>query len=132
MNIVKMGDTNFTNKKNRMMSGQSATDSGLTAQQEINAVIVEIVNRLKVEIEGRSVRRQNLRNRFSFLQNLNSVSLEHKQERQNLRKNCLDFANYYGNDVAAVELYRVSTKCLDNLKNLLILQLTLEMSEMFK
>ena len=28
--------------------------------------------------------------------------------------------------------YRVSTKPLDNLKNLLILQLTLEMPEMFK
>ena len=31
-----------------------------------------------------------------------------------------------------IEIYRVSTKSLDNLKNLLILQLTLEMSEMFK
>ena len=31
-----------------------------------------------------------------------------------------------------VKQYRVSTKSLDNLKNLLILQLTLEMSEMLK
>ena len=29
-------------------------------------------------------------------------------------------------------MYRVSTKSLDNLKNLLILQLTLKMFEMFK
>ena len=31
-----------------------------------------------------------------------------------------------------LQKYRVSTKSLDNLKNLLISQLTLEMSEMFK
>ena len=39
-----------------MIPGQSTRDRRLTAQQEMNAVTVEIVNQLKVEIEGRSVR----------------------------------------------------------------------------
>ena len=33
-----------------MMPGETARDSGLTAQQEIYAVMVEVVNRLKTEI----------------------------------------------------------------------------------
>ena len=37
-------------RRKRMMAGEIARDSGLTAQQKINAVMVEIVNRLKTEI----------------------------------------------------------------------------------
>ena len=61
--------------------------------------MVEIVNQLKVEIRGRSVCLQNLRDRFSFFLNFHSVFIEHEQERQNLRKDCLDSANNYDNDV---------------------------------
>ena len=42
-----MGHTNCTTKKKKKMPGEIAQDSGLTAQQEINAIMVEIVNRLK-------------------------------------------------------------------------------------
>ena len=37
-------------RRKRIMPGEIARDSGLTAQQEINAVMVESVNRLKTEI----------------------------------------------------------------------------------
>ena len=88
-----------------MMPGESARDSGLTAQQEMNRVMVEIVNRLKTEMEDRSVRLQDIRDRFSFLLNLNSVVIEGEQERERLKKECSDFANYYDNDVTAIQLY---------------------------
>ena len=91
--------------RRRMMPGESARDSGLTAQQEMNRVMVEIVNRLKTEMEDRSVRLQDIRDRFSFLLNLNSVVIEGEQERERLKKECSDFANYYDNDVTAIQLY---------------------------
>lgn len=56
-----------------MMPGESAGDIWLTAQYEINTVMVEIVNWIKTEIEDRSVRLQDLKDRFSFLLNLNSI-----------------------------------------------------------
>lgn len=87
------------------MSGELARDSGLTAQQEMNRVMVEIVNRLKTEIEDRSVRLQDLTDRFSFLLNLNSVKIVDEKEREKLKKECLDFANCYDDDVTAIQLY---------------------------
>ena len=53
-------------RRKRMMPGEIVRDSGLTAQ-EINAVMVEIVNRLKTEIEDRSILLQYLTDRFSFI-----------------------------------------------------------------
>ena len=73
-------------KRKRMMPGEIAQNSGLTAQQEINAIMVEIVNRLKTEIEDCSIRLQDLTNRFSFLLSLTSIDIEHEQERKKLRK----------------------------------------------
>ena len=88
-----------------MMPGETARDSGLVAQQEINAVIEEIVNRLKTKIEDRSICLQDLRDRFSFILSLSSIDIEHEQERKKLRKDCLDFANYYDKYVTAIQLY---------------------------
>ena len=51
-------------RRKRMLPGEIARDSGLTAQQEINAVMVEIVNRLNTEIVDRSIRLQDLTDRF--------------------------------------------------------------------
>ena len=61
-----------------MMPGEIAQNSGLTAQQEINAVMVEIVNRLKIEIEDRSIRLQDLTDRFSVILSLSLVDIEHE------------------------------------------------------
>ena len=47
-------------RRKTMMPGEIARDSGLTARQEIIAVMVEIVNRLKTEIEDRNIRLQDL------------------------------------------------------------------------
>ena len=82
-------------RRKRMMPGEIARDNGLTVQQKINAVIVEIVNRLNTKIEDRSIRLQDLTDRFSFILSLSSIGIEHEQEREKLRKDCLDFANYY-------------------------------------
>ena len=85
--------------------GETARDGGLTAQQEINAVMVEAVNRLKTEIEDRSICLQDLTDRFSFILHLSSIDVKYEQERKKLRKDCLDFANYYDKDVTAIQLY---------------------------
>ena len=58
-----------------MIPKEIARDSGLTAQQEINAVMSEIVNRLKTEIEDRSIRLQGLTDRFSFILSLSSIDI---------------------------------------------------------
>lgn len=94
-------------RRRRMMAGESARDSGLTAQQEMNRVMVEIMNRLKTEIEDRTVRLQELRDRFAFLLNLHSVAvaIADEKEREKLQKECSDFERYYDNDVKAVQLY---------------------------
>jgi len=85
-------------KRKRMLPGQ-------TPQQEINVVMVEVVNRLKTEIEDRSIRLKDLTDRFSFILNLNVIDIEHETEREKLRKNCFDFASYYDKDITAIQLY---------------------------
>ena len=92
-------------RRRKRIPGESARDSGLTAQEEMNRVMVEIVNRLKTEFEDRSVRLQGLSDLFSFLLNFNSIVIEDEQEREKLRKECSDFAKYYDNDVVAIQLY---------------------------
>ena len=92
-------------RRKRLMPGETARDSGLTAQQERNAVIVDIVNRLKTEIKDRSIRLQNLTDRLLFILSLSSIDIAHEQEREKLRKDCLDFANYYVKAVTAIQLY---------------------------
>ena len=67
--------------------------------------MVEIVNRLKTKIVDRSILLQDLIDRFSFILSLSSIDIEHEQEREKLRKDCLDFANYYDKDVTANQLY---------------------------
>ena len=67
----------------------------------MNRVMVDIANRLKTDMEDRSVRLQDLRGRFSCLLNLNSVVIEGEQERERLKKEYSDFANYCDNDVTA-------------------------------
>ena len=47
-------------RRTKVMPGEIAQESRLTAQQQINAVRVEIVNRLKIEIEDHSIRLQDL------------------------------------------------------------------------
>ena len=83
----------------------TARDSGLTTQQEIYAVIVEIVNRLKTEIEDCSIRLQDLTDRFLFILSFNSIDIEHEQEREKLREGCLNFANCYDEGVTVIQLY---------------------------
>ena len=67
--------------------------------------MVEIVKRLKTEIEDRSIHLQDLTNRFSFILSLSSIDIEHEQEREKLRKDCLDFVNYCDKDVTVSQLY---------------------------
>ena len=71
------------------MPGELAGDSDLTAQQEINRVMVEIINRLKTELQDRSVRLLDLTDRFSFLLNLSSFDIVDEQGRERLKKACL-------------------------------------------
>ena len=92
-------------RRKRMMPGETARDSGLTAQQEINAAMVEAVNKLKTEIEDGSILLQDPTDRFSFILSLSSIGIEHEQERKKIRKDCLDFVNYYDKDVTPIQLY---------------------------
>ena len=48
-----------------------------------------------------TVHLEDIRDRFSFLLNLNSVIIEDEKERKILRKECSDFAACYDNDVTA-------------------------------
>ena len=100
-----MEHTNCTTKKKKIIPREIAHDSGLTAQQEINLVMVEIVNRTKTEVEDCSIRLQDLTDRFLFILNLSSIYIEHEQEKEKLRKECLGFANYHDKDVTANQLY---------------------------
>ena len=71
----------------------------------MNRVMVEIISRLKTEMKDHSVRLQDLRNQFSFLLSLKSVIIGDENERANLKRKCSDFANFYENDVTAIQLY---------------------------
>ena len=92
-------------RKKRTISGEIARDSGLTAQQEINVVMLETVNRLKTEIEDGSIRLQDLTDRSLFILSLSSIDIEHEQEREKLRNDCLNFANYNDKYVIVNQLY---------------------------
>ena len=69
-----------------MMLGETARDIEFTAQQEINAVMVEAVNRFKTEIEYSPARSH----RLTFIYS-DSIGIEHEQEREKIRKDCLGF-----------------------------------------
>lgn len=88
----------------KVMPGELARDCGLTPKQEISRVMVEIMNRLKTEIQDRSVRLENLSDRFSFIIKLNEAKLQDEQELEKLVKDCKDFATFYENDITAIDL----------------------------
>lgn len=64
--------------------------------------MVGIVNWLKTEIEEYSACILELKDRFLFLLNLNSVLIE---DEERLKKGCSSFGNYYDNDETVIELY---------------------------
>ena len=76
--MLKIGHNNCMTKKKKMMPREIAQDSGLTAQQEINAVMVEIVNKLKTEIEDSSICLQDFKDQFSVILSLSLVDIEHE------------------------------------------------------
>ena len=92
-------------RRKKITPREIAHDSGLTAQQEINLVMVEIVNRTKTEVEDCSICLQDLTDRFLFILNLSSIDIEHEQEKEKLRKEFLGFANYHDKDVKANQLH---------------------------
>ena len=92
-------------RRRNMMAGETTRDVGLTAQQEMGRVMHEIMNRLKMEMNDRSVRLEDLKNRFSFLLNLNSVKIDDEIEKRQLKSDCDEFAKFYDNDVTGASLF---------------------------
>jgi len=62
---------------------------------------VAIVNRLKTKIVERSSPSRPQRLIFIYPV-LNSVAIWHEEEREELGKDCLEFANYCDNDVSCI------------------------------
>ena len=92
-------------RRKKKMPGEEAEDSGLAAKAESRRMMVEIIDRLKCEINDRSGRLQNIHTRFAFLINLHDNKLENQSQKDQLMKNCIDLSQHYDEDIKAVDLY---------------------------
>jgi hypothetical protein len=92
-------------RRRRRTPGEDARDVGLSVKEETRRVMLAVTDRLLVEIRERSSRIEELRNRSNFLIVLHKIQLTEDDAQEQLRKDCLDFAQYYPNDICASELF---------------------------
>ena len=88
-----------------MMPGESAKDDRLSEIKEMKRIMNKIANRLKIELSERSGRVRRLADKFSFLVKLDSIDVEKMEHIKTLKRQYLNFANYFETDVNSSFLY---------------------------
>lgn len=94
-------------RKKRKMPGEIAEDVGLSWKDEVKRSIVEILDKLLLELGQRFLNVKQLDSRFGFLCNFEDyMDIKYtKKEMEELRKKCLGLAEKYPNDLNGDELF---------------------------
>lgn len=94
-------------RKKRKMPGEIAEDVGLSWKDEVKRSIVEILDKLLLELGQRFLNVKQLDSRFGFLCNFEDyMDIKYtEKEMEELRKKCLGLAEKYPNDLNGDELF---------------------------
>ena len=90
-------------RRKKRMDGETSRDAGLSAKEEMERVMKGTVDRLFNELKSRSVRLQEIDEKFGFL--LDMEGLCFKAETSYLKERCEKFGEAYSCDVDGQELY---------------------------
>lgn len=88
------------------MPGESARDSGLSAEDEVSRVLKMILDRFQQELTTRFRRLNDLNEKFGFLLDVRILlTLEGDENQESLKQHCLDLGNFYNTDISGAELF---------------------------
>jgi len=114
MNIMKNGRYQMYKEEEEeelSLENQQAIVDWRYTKKKTKRAMIEMLNRLKTELEDRSVRLQDLNDRFSILLNLNSVVIEDKQERET-NKLWVSWTSRSLRELTYIKSYWLHNKCL--------------------
>ncbi|XP_065654553.1 uncharacterized protein LOC136081183 [Hydra vulgaris] len=108
-------------RKRRVMSGETASDAGLNAQQEMDRCMKEMLNTLDIEISNQFSQLRVLNKQFGFLCSIESAIdipnwETNKAEMESLQKKCFNLASWYSNDLNGIELFDDFKYIIDSLR----------------
>lgn len=94
------------------MPGETAPDVGLTAEEEINRILKDVIDILQQEMKTRFQRLQDLDKRFGFLLDTQNLIITGDGiDDDVLKQKCLDTAQSYNTDIDGKELYTEIIDC---------------------
>lgn len=98
----------------KRMPGETATDVGLNAKQEIMRLMKDTIDRLLTEMKQRSTRLEDLDNKFGFLLDAEQI-LKGKSsgllDDERMKEHCLHIGEFYSSDLDGNELYEEILNC---------------------
>lgn len=98
-------------RRRKKMTGEKATDVGLTLTQEVDRVMKLSLDRLVQEIQNRSKRLRDLNSKFGFLLDVHSLITSDDVSEDYLLVHCADFALAYEGDVDGSSLLQEIMDC---------------------
>jgi len=93
-------------RRRRIMPGERARDSGLSAEDEVSRVLKMILDRFQQELTTRFRRLNDLNEKFGFLLDVRILlTMEGDENKESLQQHCLDLGNFYSTDISGAELF---------------------------
>ena len=100
------------------MPGESAGDSGLSAEDEVSRVLKMVLDCFQQELTTRFIRLNDLNKKFGFLLDVRILLKRDSDENQeSLQQHCLDLGNFYSTDISGAELFSEIADCQMLLKS---------------
>src|ERR1700733_13713 len=92
-------------RRRRIMPGERARDSGLSAEDEVSRVLKMILDRFQQELTTRFRRLNDLNEKFGFLLDVRILlTMEGDENKESLQQHFLDLGNFYSTDISGAEL----------------------------
>lgn len=98
-------------RRRRLMPGEAAPDVGLTAEEEINRILKDVIDILQQEMKTRFQRLQDLDKRFGFLLDAQNLITGDGIDNDLLKQKCMDTAQCYNTDIDGTELFTEIIDC---------------------
>lgn len=90
-----------------MRLGEKAADSGLSAEQEIDRIMKEAIDRLIQELKTRFMRLNDVDEKFGFLLNVEELLADTSK----WKEQCREFGVFYSTDVNSEDLHQEIIDC---------------------
>lgn len=91
----------------KMRLGEKAADSGLSAEQEIDRIMKEAIDRLIQELKTRFMRLNDVDEKFGFLLNVEELLADTSK----WKEQCREFGVFYSTDVNSEDLHQEIIDC---------------------